>query len=60
MAEAACCWPLTTLAQVQSWATTCGTCCGRNGTGTDFSLSTKIFPIIIIPPVLHAHSLVYH
>jgi hypothetical protein len=36
--------PLATAdAQVLAWVNPCGTCCGRSGTGRDFSLSYLVF-----------------
>jgi len=33
---------------------------GQNSTGRGFSPSTSVFPVSIIPPLLHTHSFIYH
>jgi hypothetical protein len=60
MTQAIGCGTLTMEARVQFQASTCGTCGGQSGTGTDLSLSTLISLVIIMQPMLHTHSLILH
>jgi hypothetical protein len=46
MAQAVSCRPLTVEAQVHVQINPCGICGGQSGTGTGFSLSSLVFPII--------------
>jgi hypothetical protein len=57
MAQVASCWPLTTEALVSAYISPCGICGEHSGTGTDFSLSSSVSPVNIIPPWL---SIVIH
>jgi hypothetical protein len=53
----ACSWqPVIMKAQVQFQAITCGICGGESGTDTGFCPSTSVFPVNIIPSMLHTHS----
>ena len=46
---------------VQSQVSLCGLYGGQYGTGTGFSLSSLVFPpVIIIPSALHRHSFICH
>jgi hypothetical protein len=49
------CQLLTMKAWVQSQGSSCGICCGQNGTDTGFSPSILYFPAIKITSMLHAH-----
>jgi len=60
MAQVVCHMPLTVESHIQSQASPCGICCRQSGTGVDFSLSTALFLVSIIPPILHSHPLIYH
>jgi hypothetical protein len=46
-------------ALVQSLASLCCIFGGQSDTGTDFSLSTSVYTISIIPPMLPTHSLTH-
>jgi hypothetical protein len=54
MAEAVSCWQLT--AQAAADDSLRRICDGGIGTETDFWLNTSVFPVIIVPPMLSAHS----
>jgi hypothetical protein len=38
-------------ARIRSESSPCAICEGQNGTGT----STSVFPVSVIPPILHTH-----
>ena len=46
--------------QVQSQASAWYICGGQSGTETRFSPILLLFPVSIIPRILHAHSFIYH
>jgi len=46
--------------QFRSLANPCLIYGGQSGTGTGFSLSPSVSPVIIRPPVPHGHPVVYH
>jgi hypothetical protein len=50
--------PLTPESQVHTHVNLCGICGGQSGTGTDFSLSSSVSPVNIIPPRISM--LIYH
>jgi len=60
MAQAVSWWPVTTEDWIQSHPSSCWICGGRSGNDTDFSSSTSILPVSIIPVTLHPYSLMYH
>jgi hypothetical protein len=47
--------PLAAEAKVRFQASLCELYSGQSGTGTGFSPSTSVFPVSIIPLVLHTH-----
>lgn len=47
--------PLTTEAQVHSWACTCGVCLGESGSWTGLPPSILFFHVTSILPMLHSH-----
>jgi hypothetical protein len=52
--------PLTVKARVRSPVSPCEICGGHSGTVTGFSPITSVFPVSIIPPMLHTHSYICH
>jgi hypothetical protein len=55
MAQAVSSRSLTTVARVCARVSSCGICGGQSSTGTDFSPSSSVFPVSIIPLWLHTH-----
>jgi hypothetical protein len=55
MAQAVSRWPVTAETRVRVRVDPCGICGGQSGTRAGFSPSSSVFPVNIIPPLLHIH-----
>jgi len=57
MAQAVSCHPFVVPVWFRSQASSSGTYGRQSGNGTGFSLSTLVFPVCTIPPMVHIHVL---
>jgi hypothetical protein len=55
MAQAVSLWPVTAEALVRVRVNPWEICGRQSGIGTGFSSSASVFPVSIIPPLLHSH-----